>query len=105
MDKGHQVPDHCKDQPGEEEGGGKAEEDDGPGHVDGGGEEVLEEAMVLLPVVPRVGVDPPMLAHQTIPLGQVVHHTQNTRLLLEQALPAGAFLGRRDKGGLAGSSS
>ena len=84
----HQVPDHSKYQPGQEEGSGKAEKDGGPGQIDGGGEEVLEEAMVLLPV-PRVGVDPPMLAHQPVPLGQVVHHTKHTGLLLEQLLPAG----------------
>ena len=63
MDKDHQVPNHSKHQPGQEEGGSKAKEDDGPGQIDGGGEEVLEEAMVLLAVIPRVGVDPPMLAH------------------------------------------
>ena len=87
MDKSHEVPDHSKHQPGHEEGGSKAKEDGGPGQIDGGGEEVLEEAMVLL-AVPRVGVDPPMLAHQPIPLRQVVHHPKHTGLLLEQTLPA-----------------
>ena len=99
MDIDHQVPDYSKHQPGQEEGGGKAEEDDGPGQIDGGGEEVLEEAVVLL-AVPRVGVDPPMLAHQPVPLRQVVHHTKHTGLLPEQTLPAGAFLCRGLKGGL-----
>ena len=87
MDIGHQVPDHSKQQPGQEEGGGKAEEDDRPGHVDGGGEEVFEEAVILLSIVPRVGVDPPVFAHQTVPLRQVVHHSQHSGLLLEQSPP------------------
>ena len=52
MDKGHQVPDHCEDQPGQEEGGGEAHEDHGPGQVDGRREEVLQESVVLLPIVP-----------------------------------------------------
>ena len=29
-----------------------------------------------------------MLAHQPVPLGQVVHHAEHTGLLLEQLLPA-----------------
>ena len=52
MDKGHQVPDHCEDQPGQEEGGGEAHEDHGPGQVDGRREEVLQESVVLLSIVP-----------------------------------------------------
>ena len=52
MDIDHQVPDHSKHQPGQEEGGGEAHEDHGPGQVDGRREEVLQESVVLLPIVP-----------------------------------------------------
>ena len=34
-----------------------------------------------------------MLAHQPVPLGQVVHHTEHTGLLLEQLLPPGTLFG------------
>ena len=34
-----------------------------------------------------------MLAHQPVPLGQVVHHTKHTGLLLEQLLPPGTLFG------------
>ena len=36
------VPTYCKQQPGNEEGGGEAEEGEGPGHVDHGYEEIFQ---------------------------------------------------------------
>ena len=48
MGENDEVPDAGKDDPGDDEGGGEAEQGPGPGEVDHRGEEVLEEPVRLL---------------------------------------------------------
>ena len=64
MVEGEEVPDHREHRPGHVEGGGEAEDGPGPGQLDGGGEEILEEPVLLASILSQVhSVHSPMLSH------------------------------------------
>ena len=69
MGENDEVPDASKDDPGDDEGGGKAEQGPGPRQVDHRGEEVLEKPVRLLVLLSSpVRVQSPVFGNNSVSL-------------------------------------
>ena len=80
MGENDEVPDAGKHDPGDDEGGGKAEQGPGPGQVDHGGEEVLEEPVRLLVLLRSpVRVQPAVFRNHPVPLRVSVDHSEDPK--------------------------
>ena len=88
MGENDEVPDAGKHDPGDDEGGGKAEQGPGPGQVDHGGEEVLEEPVRLLVLLRSpVRVQPAVFRNHPVPLRVSVDHSKDPKLSSKRIPP------------------
>ena len=80
MGENDEVPDAGKDDPGDDEGGGEAEQGPGPRQVDHGGEEVFEEPVRLLVLLRSpVRVQSAVFRNHSVSLRVSVDHSKDTK--------------------------
>ena len=80
MCENNEVPDPGKDDPGDDEGGGKAEQGPGPGQVDHRGEEVFEEPVRLLVLLcSPVRVQSAVFRNHSVSLRVSVDHSKDAK--------------------------
>ena len=80
MGENDEVPEASKDDPGDDEGGGEAEQGPGPGQVDHRGEEVFEEPVRLLVLLSSpVRVQSAVFRNNSVPLRVRVDHSEDPK--------------------------